>query len=605
MLHFLIELDTKWQLAISLLLIAYISGLFLAIMPIDAAQYASISREMLETGDFLSVKHQYANYLDKPPLLFWLSALSFSLLGVTGFAYHLPSVLAAFLGIFATYRLAKLLYDPATALIAASILASTQAYFLFCHDIRTDTLLTAFVITAIWLLRAWFDNTRHWLYALGGFTAIALAMLSKGPIGAVVPAFALGCYLLAHRQWQLLVNPVWLLGAFWVLCLLSPMLYGLYMQYGEHGIRFYFWEQSFGRVTGSSKWHNKTDPLFFIHTFLWSFLPYSLLALAAFFVKLKNILIAAMLLFNKQYSTPQNNNHNKSSLTSNLASDALVVGGFLLTFIGLSFSQYKLPHYIFVVFPLAAIFTANLLANGYFKGRFWQITHHFIGFLICTIALLLVFWAFSDETVLWQKIGVLLLCVTWLFIAAKLNTKLSKISENMDNNGSLIANKTTKGAIYNAMPAYFCAIFWAIVSFNLVLNGIFYPQLTQYESGYQAAKIYKRKQLQDNSFVAQNYGISNHAFDFYTQQSNKPITNTSDLRTILTKQNIAVYTDEAGLKDIIAAHITPQSIDTLPHFAVTRLNIKFLNPTRRNAQLNERFLLWLPLMDKAAYSISK
>jgi len=69
---------------------------------------------------------------------------------------------------------------------------------------------------------------------------------------------------------------------------LSPMLYGLYEQYDASGgrqtyngfitsgIRFYFWTQSFGRLTGESTWSNDTGPFYFIYTFLWAFLPWSL-----------------------------------------------------------------------------------------------------------------------------------------------------------------------------------------------------------------------------------------------------------------------------------------------------------------------------------------
>ena len=63
-------------------LVHILGMIFIDIMEIDAAQYASISQEMLQTGDYLQVHHRHADYLDKPPLLFWLTSFSFKLLMV-------------------------------------------------------------------------------------------------------------------------------------------------------------------------------------------------------------------------------------------------------------------------------------------------------------------------------------------------------------------------------------------------------------------------------------------------------------------------------------------------------------------------------------------
>ena len=583
-LPFLLQTNQLLQgyFALALLLFAYIAGLFLAIMPIDAAQYASISREMLESGNFLSVAHQYSPYLDKPPLLFWLSALSFKILGFSSFAYRLPSVLAAFLGIYATYRLAKLLYDPATARLSAAILASTQAYFLFCHDIRTDTLLTALVITAIWLLAQWCAQPR-WQWALAGFTALALAMLSKGPIGAVVPIWTIGMYILAgQRKRQLIFNATWLWGSAWVLLLLSAMLYGLYAQYGTKGIYFYFWEQSFGRITGENRWRNQADALFFVHTFLWAFLPYSLLAVAALGLKIKGIY---------SHYIPQNKQQ-----TPTIASDILVVGGFLLTFAALSLSHYKLPHYIFVVFPLAAILTGNILAKNHLNGRFWHIFQYFIGILLCIVAALCAFGCFPD-TPLWKKIGLLALLLTWIGLYIIMpnygKAKHPNIGSEQAPNLPLAQHKAT-------LPSYFLPTLSAIALLNIMLNSIFYPQLSQYESGYRAAILYQKnataqpdKAANMPNFAARSYGVSSHSFDFYTQQSYAPIRQTDSLRGILSAQALALYTDQKGLAELTNAQIDIAQVDTLAHFAVTRLNIKFLNPNKRNAQLDQRFLVWL------------
>ncbi|NJN33171.1 MAG: phospholipid carrier-dependent glycosyltransferase, partial [Saprospiraceae bacterium] len=148
---------------------------------------ASMSREMLETGNYLEIYEQGSDYLDKPPLIFWLSSQSMRLFGATNFGYKLPSILFALLAIYATFRFARIFYDHTTAQLAALILATSQAFFLIANDVRTDTILTGCVIFAIWQLAEAFESG-HWRHFLWGFIGIGLGLLAKGPIALLLPA---------------------------------------------------------------------------------------------------------------------------------------------------------------------------------------------------------------------------------------------------------------------------------------------------------------------------------------------------------------------------------------------------------------------------------
>ena len=120
-------------------IIVYVVGWFINVMDPDSAQYASITREMLERGDFLTSTDQGREYLDKPPLLFWLSGISFKLFGINNIAFRIPAFLATLLALYSTFKLAELYYDKKTGYLAALILATVQATFLINHDVRTDT----------------------------------------------------------------------------------------------------------------------------------------------------------------------------------------------------------------------------------------------------------------------------------------------------------------------------------------------------------------------------------------------------------------------------------------------------------------------------------
>src|ERR1700733_13345919 len=139
-----------------LIAILYFTAIRVDTMDIDASQYAEISREMMKSGDYLHIYDRGADYLDKPPFLFWASAVSMKVFGVNNFGYKFPSILFALLALLATYKLAKLLYGEVTGRMAALVLATCQGMFLMTNDIRCDTILMSCVITAIWLIKEWY-----------------------------------------------------------------------------------------------------------------------------------------------------------------------------------------------------------------------------------------------------------------------------------------------------------------------------------------------------------------------------------------------------------------------------------------------------------------
>jgi len=268
-----------------LIALLYCSAVGVDTMDVDASQYAEISREMIKSGDYLHIYDRGIDYLDKPPFLFWVSSASMKVFGVNNFGYKFPSILFALLAIFATYKLAKLLYGEVTGRMAALVLATCQGMFLMTNDIRCDTILMACVITAVWLIREWFEKSRLY-YLLGGFTAIAFGMMTKGPIALMVPVFCFSCEWILKRQWRNFFRPAYLLGFIVIVILLIPMSIGLYQQFDLHpdklvngrqgvsGLRFFYWSQSFGRITGENPWKNDVDMGFLLLNMLWSFLPW-------------------------------------------------------------------------------------------------------------------------------------------------------------------------------------------------------------------------------------------------------------------------------------------------------------------------------------------
>jgi 4-amino-4-deoxy-L-arabinose transferase-like glycosyltransferase len=522
--------STRTWIILALLTAAvYAAGLFIPVMDIDAATYAFMSRQIAENSNFWKSLLEPQGFLDKPPLLFFLSSLSFKLFGVSNVAYKLPSFLATLLGFYSTFRLGVLLYDKRTGILSACMLCCSQAFIFFTNDVRTDALLAGAVIFAIWQITA-FLKKKKIRYFLGSGCGLAFAMLAKGPIGFMVPALAIGSYLVAMREWRILFKWYWLPAILLIGTILSPMLVGLYHQYGWYGIRFFFWTQSFGRITGESHWNNGSDHFFFVHTFLWAFLPW---AFVAYYGIVERCITSV-----------------KRRCDVRCAADLLLLGGTIFPFIALSFSHYKLPHYIFVFFPLTAILTArtvlDILDRPGRKGArillFTQLGCCALGWAFCFIILTLVFPC--NDIITWL-IGALMLLLTGY--------------------SSLPRHSIFRRAIISS--------FFAILGVNLLLNIWFYPHLLSFQGGSTAAKILQQHHAPLTA--VRTYRAGGASVNFYTGIA-LPAIDSAGLAEAVRSKELWIYTDSAGNGEIAKTGALIRHLDSFPNFGVTTVTPKFL-----------------------------
>jgi 4-amino-4-deoxy-L-arabinose transferase-like glycosyltransferase len=507
-------------------------GAGLDVMEVDAAQYAGMSRDLLVREEWLKLFYREIDYLDKPPLLFWLSALSFKIFGVHDWSYRLPSILFAFLGLYSTYRFARLYHERDLAVNATLILGSSAAFFLMCNDVRCDTILTGSVITAVWLGCAWLEQGRG-RQLIGLSVAIAGGMLAKGPIGAVVPALAIGGHALFTSRWRRIFDPRLLVALVVVTLCLLPMCIGLYQQHGWHGIRFYFWEQSFGRITGENRWKDDSTVFFFTHEIIWQLLPWTVVLLLGIWSSLSGVVKRAPL---PEYAS--------------------FVGG-VLGFLALSFSQFKLPHYLYVTLPLFAV----VAARGYRQVRVgWMISAHLglVGLLWCALAYLV--WSVFPEA-------------RWPFMALVLVAGLI--------NMLMLVRRGVHGSAF-ALP------FWVMIVAGMVMNGYFYPNVLRYQANAKAGQWAAEQGLGPGMF----YGlqVSGSAMDYY---AGYPVPWLSDAREArgAIRPGVSIYTDAEHRQELLEAGLVPRSELRLSNHPAQRLSLPFLSADKRPDVLEDRFIL--------------
>ncbi len=197
----------------------------------DEPRFAQATKQMLETGDFVSIRFQEEARNKKPAGIYWLQATFVATgeaLGVPDareqiWLYRLPSLFGAIGAVLATFWAALAFVPRRTALLAGALLASTLLLGVEAHLAKTDAVLCASVVVLMGVLaRLYFNRILKFRHALMFWGAMALGILIKGPIAPVVPLLAVG--ILSYREgsarWLAPLRP--LLGLGIILAVAAP-----------------------------------------------------------------------------------------------------------------------------------------------------------------------------------------------------------------------------------------------------------------------------------------------------------------------------------------------------------------------------------------------
>ncbi|MBN2362044.1 MAG: glycosyltransferase family 39 protein [Deltaproteobacteria bacterium] len=531
------------------------------VIDVDSAQYASIAWEMARDGSYLQVHHRGQDYLDKPPLLFWLAAAAFRALGASAVTFRLPSLLSTLLGVWATYGMARRLYSARAAVLAALLLATSQTWLLHNFDVRADTLLSNAVIFALWQwTRFGLDGGTH--RCLLGALGVAAAMLAKGPIGLLVPLYAIGAHVALTGSWRRWLRWQWLLVPPVIAIALAPMVWGLWQQHGWRGPQFYFWTQSFGRITGSSRWRDSSTVFDFLATFLWAFWPWMLLAYAAMGRRLLRLW--------RQRGRAADGD------------EWLSCGGFVLGFLSLSLSRYKLPHYLMVLLPLAAVFTAAYLDELLCQREGGQVARWrcwvFVQLAVCAVlwvcAAVLVGWAFP----LPWPLALLAVALCGATFAIGLGAPAA--------GQRLIAPSVV-----------------AVTSLNFLFLVHFVPQLLAYHSGARAADyVLSHPEISRADLFRLQDGPSSHAFDFHTRSVGRSVDLDQVTALASRPQGVWLFADDASREKLERAGLRIERSVAFAHTHVSLIRGAFLDPATREQAVDRRLLLKLRMPAPATRS---
>lgn len=539
-----------WSLVL-LVVLVYIAGMFVTLFENDSAQFAVMAMRMVQENDFLNLFKGTEEYLDKPHLHYWLAAFSYLIFGIEDWAYRIPGILAVLLGAYSTYGLGRLLYNKDVGRVAALVFMTAQTIVLSAIDVRTDAVLTGFVILSIWQLATYVNTGSLKALVLGAIGA-GLAFSTKGQLAILIIGLALLSHLAYQRDWKMLLNwkVVWGLLAFALT--IAPMLYAYYHQFDLHpekvirgkanrsGIFFIFWEQSFERLSGEGMGSNSSDYFFFFHTYLWVFLPWTFVGIAAY---AKNI----RALFRSRFTYRQ-------------GYEFLTLGGITFFFLIASFSQFKLPHYLNGIIPLFAVLTASYIHSVQEDKRVKTLLgiQYFVLSVVFIATVLVCFLVFEFKNIYGLALLLLFLLLIIYFCLKR----------------EAFPRKLITISVYSSLLL------------NGMLNLHFYPNLLTYQAGSSIAQVVDEMEIPvDNIFKLGDYHT--WALDFYNR---RPVQITS-YEAIRGKRDIWVYATDEQIRELQNRDFDWDIQYTRAQFRITRLSLKFLNPTTRKKTLGKMHLV--------------
>jgi 4-amino-4-deoxy-L-arabinose transferase-like glycosyltransferase len=246
-------LRKSWLLGTAAVICTLLWFALLALRPLyepDEGRYAEIPREMLSGGDWVIPHLDALVYLEKPPLQYWLTALAYRAFGQNEFAARLCTGLAGYLSMAALFLLGLRLWGFDAGVRALLFASASTLFVLLGHQLTLDMLLSFFLLAALGcflMAQQRRGPGAHWrAWMLGCWTAMALAVLTKGLIGALIPAATLASYVLWQRDWPLLrrLNIRWGLPLF---AAIAVPWFVLAARANGQFLRFFFVREHFQR----------------------------------------------------------------------------------------------------------------------------------------------------------------------------------------------------------------------------------------------------------------------------------------------------------------------------------------------------------------------
>lgn len=330
----------------------------------DEGRYSEIPREMVVTGDWVTPRLNGIKYFEKPPLQYWATATAYTVFGEHHWTARLWPALSGLLCVLMVYFAGRRLFGEIVGFYAALILAASPGFIIVAQINTLDMGLTLFMTgTLLSLLLAFREeNERSRAWMITAWACAALAMLSKGLIGIVLPGMVFVGYLLWHRDWRLLQRLQWGWGMLVFFAIAAPWFVLVQMANPEF-FDFFFIREHFARF--ASKVHRRVGAW-------WYFVPILVFSMLPWLLYMPRAILSGW---------------QDAATSGNFRPQRFLVLWSVLIFLFFSASGSKLPSYIVPIFPALALLVAIGLTSCPLRMLVWN------ALLLAVGALALIFYA--------------------------------------------------------------------------------------------------------------------------------------------------------------------------------------------------------------------
>jgi 4-amino-4-deoxy-L-arabinose transferase-like glycosyltransferase len=291
-------------------------------------------------------------WLEKPPLYYWRAMETYWALGVSDWAARLPSATAATFMIAVTYFFVRRFW-PAAQLNAAVMTAASAGVIGFARGAGTDMLLTAAFVVGMLLWFAWYAGDRR-LWLLLFYFFMALGMLAKGPVAAVLATLIIVLFALVRRDARLIARTLWPPGILLFLAVSLPWYVAVQLQNPQF-LREFFLEHNLGRFA-TNLYHHRQPFWYFIPVLMVGVMPWTVLVIAGWVETIKKW---------REQPIPQLSKRSSGGAPSpregTLAKFLLIWTVVVVVFFSISAS--KLPGYILPAIPPCTILAADWVSR--------------------------------------------------------------------------------------------------------------------------------------------------------------------------------------------------------------------------------------------------
>ena len=352
------RISTKqvWWLLIAIALIWFANLEYRTLIKPDEGRYAEIPREMVVSGDWVTPRLNELKYFEKPPLQYWATATAYTLFGEHQWTSRLWAGLTGFAGILLVWFAGLRLLGREAAGYAALLLSSSLLYVLMAHINTLDMGVTFFLtlgIVGLLLGQAQADRKKQRNWMMLAWAGLALAVLSKGLMGLVLPGAALFIYCVVQRDFGVLKRMHWLPGLA-VFFVITVPWFVLVMQANPEFFERFFIYEHYTRFT--TKTHGRYQPWYY-------FIP----------ILLAGALPWTVLMFDSMFRSVMERGRGRSLPDKTFNTERFLLIWAVFIYVFFSVSGSKLPSYLLPMFPALALLMGKRIAEMRGRVLLWQV----------------------------------------------------------------------------------------------------------------------------------------------------------------------------------------------------------------------------------------